>query len=187
MNEDALILGCQKGDRGSQKALYDKYASKMLAICLRYVGDKMEAEDILQEGFMKIFTNFYKYESTGALGGWIRTVMVNTSIEHYRKNKRNIIDLRENDYETVNQSFDEGLIEKLDAKVILGLISKLPEGYRQIFNLYAIEGYKHSEISAMLNISEGTSKSQYSRAKKFLQNLILKKYHIDIHHVERGF
>lgn len=185
MNEDQLILGCKNGEREAQKALYHKYAAKMLAICMRYIGEKMEAEDILQDGFIKIFTHFPKYESTGSLGGWIRTVMVNTAIEHYRKNKRNIIDLTVDKYP--HQAFDEGLIERIDAKQILKMIARLPDGYRQVFNLYAIEGYKHQEIGIMLGISEGTSKSQYARAKKHLQEIILKNYKIDIHHVERGF
>ncbi|MBI3234659.1 MAG: RNA polymerase sigma factor [Bacteroidetes bacterium] len=145
MNEEELILGCKNGDRSSQKALYDKYASKMLAICMRYVGERMEAEDVLQDAFVKI------------------------------------------DEDLPHQAFDEGLIERIDAKAILKIITLLPDGYRQIFNLYAVEGYKHQEIGKMLGISEGTSKSQYARAKKHLQELILKHYKIDIYHVERGF
>lgn len=169
-NEAMIIEGCKNGDRHSQQKLYKLYASKMYAICYRYASGKMEAEDILQEGFVKVFTNLYKYIPSGPFGAWIKTIMVNTAIEHYRKNKRSIIDIRENlpDENPTNSD----VIEQFSVKEILELVNKMPDGYKQIFNLYAIEGYKHFEIGEMLGISEGTSKSQYSRAKKFLQNLI---------------
>lgn len=156
----------------------------MLAVCFRYVGEKMEAEDILQEAFLKIFTHFSKYDGNGSLGGWIRTVVVHTAIEHYRKNKRSLIDF--SDEGLPRMGFDEGTVDRMEARQILLLVSELPDGYRQVFNLYAVEGFKHHEIATMLGISEGTSKSQYARARKFLQDLIYKKLKIDVTHAARG-
>lgn len=170
MDEAQMIEGCKQGDRAAQHKLYKLYASKMFAVCNRYASDRMDAEDILQEGFVKVFTSIGKYLPIGPFGAWVKTIMVNTAIQHYRKNKRSIIE----NFETMpdHGAVDPGVIDRMSSIEVLDLVKKLPEGYRQIFNLYAIEGYKHYEIGEMLGISEGTSKSQYARAKKSLQEMI---------------
>ncbi|MDZ4758117.1 MAG: RNA polymerase sigma factor [Bacteroidota bacterium] len=170
MNEAEMIEGCKRGDRVAQHKLYKLYAGKMFAVCFRYASDRMDAEDILQEGFVKIFNGVAKYLPIGPFGAWVKTIMINTAIQHYRRNKRSIIDSVE--YVPDNSPAEPGIIDSMSVAEVMDLVKKLPDGYKQIFNLYAIEGYKHYEIGEMLGISEGTSKSQYARAKKSLQEMI---------------
>jgi RNA polymerase sigma-70 factor (ECF subfamily) len=168
-NEKEIIEGCIKQNRKAQKMLYDRYASKFLGICMRYAKDKQEAEDILQEGFLKIFERINKYHFAGAFEGWMRRIIVNTAISNYRKNLKyyNHYDISEiTEYDNDNNTQDlEFTLEEM-----LKVIQSLSPGYRIIFNLYAIEGYAHKEIAEMLGIDVSTSKSQYSRAKKIIQN-----------------
>jgi RNA polymerase sigma-70 factor (ECF subfamily) len=185
MSEEEIIEGCKQGNRQAQQRLYNLYKSKLYAVCVRYAANKMEAEDVLQEGFLKIFNNIHKYQFTGAFGAWVKTVMVNTAIEQYRRNKRSIIDVT--DEMPVGAAFDDNIIERMEGRKVLELIQNMPEGYRQVFNLYAVEGYKHHEIGTMLGISEGTSKSQYARGRKFLQDLMSKYYQTESSHVRTGF
>lgn len=168
MNEAQLIAGCLNGDRRAQKELYDSYSRKMMGVCLRYVSDRETARDLLQEGFVKIFTSMHSYAGTGSLEGWMRMIFVNGALEYLRKTDilRNSADIG-----SVNEQLgeDENVISKLSAEELMNLIGKLPDGFRTVFNLYAIEGYSHKEIAEMLHITESTSRSQYVRARQWLQ------------------
>ncbi len=166
-----LIQDCIAGKRASQERLYQLFAPKMFAICLRYASNKANAEDILQEGFIKVFNHLDKYRGDGSFEGWIKRVFVNTSIEYYRKsivNQRFVEIEKVYDYSTK----EESAFNKLAKQDLLNTIQKLPTGYRTVFNMYAIEGYTHKEISNILNISEGTSKSQLARARAMLKKML---------------
>ena len=169
---DDLLEGCKAGNRKMQELLYRHTASKMLAVCMRYARDRMEAEDVLQLGYVKVFQKIDEYRGAGSFEGWIRRVMVNTAIESYRRNLRTLqlVPLDEG-YNEPCTGFD---FSRMGMKDLLGLIQKLSDGYRIVFNMYIIEGYSHKEISAMLGISEGTSKSQLSRARAILKEEIIK-------------
>lgn len=171
--EGQLIHNCIKGERKSQKALYDMYASKLYAICLKYSKNQMDAEDILQEGFVKLFNNLHRFRGDGSFDGWVRRIFVNTAIEHIRR-------------KTLNTTVGEGLensvadkqqngLDNLYEKDIINSSMTLSHGYRTVFNLYAVEGYSHKEIATQLGITESTSKSQFSRAKALLRNIIQNK------------
>jgi RNA polymerase sigma factor (sigma-70 family) len=167
-----LMEGCKAGDRKMQELLYKQTASKMLAVCMRYAKDRMEAEDVLQMGYIKIFQKIKDYRGEGSFEGWIRRIMVNTAIESYRKNLRslNVVPI-EDAYEQPSQGFD---FSSLGMQDLLKVIQKLADGYRMVFNMYIIEGYSHKEIAETLGISEGASKSQLSRARAILQQEIIK-------------
>ncbi|MCX2584918.1 RNA polymerase sigma factor [Pedobacter sp. MR22-3] len=167
-----LMEGCKTGDRKMQELLYRQTAPKMLAVCMRYAKDKMEAEDVLQMGYIKIFQKIKEYRGDGSFEGWIRRVMVNTAIESYRKNLRslNVVDIDEA-YEQPSTGFDFGTLGMQD---LMKVIQKLADGYRMVFNMYVIEGYSHKEIGETLGISEGASKSQLSRARAILKEEIIK-------------
>lgn len=169
---DEIVEGCKLGKRSSQELLYKTYASKMLAVCARYAKDNFEAEDMLQVAFVKIFEKIKDYKGEGSFEGWVRRIMVNTSIEFYRKNARMfpVVDI-DNAPEAPVQ---ENQLSKINMNDLLKIIQKLSPGYRMIFNMYAIEGFSHKEIAAELGISEGTSKSQLARARAILQENILK-------------
>ena len=169
-NEHDLIEGCLLGNPIMQKKLYDQYAPKMFGICLRYAANSEDAKDILQDGFVKVFVNLGKFKGTGSFEGWMRRIFVNTAIEHYRK-KNQLHAISENQEENISNQ-ELSALEALEADDIIRLISELPKGYRTVFNLFAVEGYSHKEIATMMNISEGTSKSQYARAKAWLQEKI---------------
>jgi len=167
-----IVEKCRVYDKKAQKELYDVYSPVLFGICLRYSNSKADAEDILQEGFIKIFTKINNYSGKGSFEGWMRRIVVNTAISHYHKNKKHkeIYDIDE-----IKETEHEGsTFESLDytKEELFSVINNLPEGYRIIFNLYAIEGYKHKEIAIKLNISENTSKSQYSRAKSKLKKML---------------
>ncbi|WP_353132050.1 RNA polymerase sigma factor [Pseudopedobacter sp.] len=168
-----IIEGCQKTDRRFQELLYKMTASKMLGVCMRYAKDKFEAEDILQSGFIKVFKHIHSYKGEGSFEGWIRRIMVNTSIEFYRKNIRmlSVVDIEETNAELVFTEFE---LSSLQAKDLMKLIQTLSEIHRMIFNMYAIEGYSHREIADALGITEGASKVQLSRARAVLKEKIKK-------------
>lgn len=178
--ENDLIEGCIKQDRKCQEMLYRLYSKKMFGVCLGYSKDHSIAKDLLQEGFIRIFNNIHHFKKDGSLEGWIRRVIVNVSIDNYRKSIRlfNTVELNPNDRDA--NLVDDSVLDKINMDDLLRLIQQLPEGYRIVFNLYVIEGYSHKEISEQLQISEGTSKSQLSRAKKYLQEKILKHYDIKL-------
>lgn len=167
-----LIAGCKLGDRQMQQMLYHQTSAKMFTICLRYAKDRMEAEDVLQMGFIKIFKNIKEYRKDGSFEGWMKKIIVNTAIESYRKNKRNLAILAIDDiFEAELTGFD---YNRLGVQDLMNLIQKLADGYRIVFNMYAIEGYSHKEIAQKLGISVGASKSQLSRARAILQQEIIK-------------
>jgi RNA polymerase sigma factor (sigma-70 family) len=169
---DQLIEGCRSGNRKAQELLYKQLASKMLGVCIRYSKDRYEAEDILQVAFVKMFEKIKDYKGEGSFEGWVRRIMVNTSIEFYRKSLRMfpVVDM---EY-APEKAIEENQLSRLNMNDLLGLIKQLSPGYRVVFNMYAIEGYSHKEIAEQLNISEGTSKSQLARARAILQENILK-------------
>lgn len=173
-SERALISRCLDKDPKAQEQLYRRFAPRMYGVCLRYARSKMEAEDILQEGFIKVFNHLKDYRHEGVFEGWIRRTIVNTAINYYKQKSKewNEISLEK---ATETHSFDETAIDKLSAQELLDHIQQLPEGYRIIFNLYVIEGYTHQEIGKILNISENTSKSQLSRARATLQHKITQR------------
>ena len=170
-SDEQLINGCKNGDRLAQRMLYDKYSRKMFGVCLRYCDKKEEAEEILQEGLLKVFQKINDFRGDGGLEGWIRKIIVNTALDHYRKNKNKIVE------EDLKDSESTGVEPNMELRIkdLLGIIRQLPTGFRTVFNLYAIEGYNHAEIGKLLNISEGTSKSQYSRARSYLIKMIEKE------------
>ena len=170
LSEDQLINRCKKQDRAAQKILYDRYAGLMLAICMRYVFERSEAEDILQEGFLKIFLKINEFEGRGSFEGWLKRIFVNTAITHYHKSAKH----NKNHYEIgdVHETkFNKGKYTESEftRDELFSVVNSLPAGYKLVFNLYAIEGYKHKEIGKLLNIDINTSKSQYSRAKKLIR------------------
>ena len=170
ITQEALISGCISGRADYQKILFHKYASTMFAICLRYAPDYHQAEDFLQEGFIKVFNKLHQYANKGSFEGWLRTIFVNYSIEALRKNKK-WYELFPNS-QSPQLVTSTNILDQLATEELLQCIQKLPDGYRTIFNLYVIEGFSHKEVSQMLKISEGTSKSQLSRARTALQNII---------------
>jgi RNA polymerase sigma-70 factor (ECF subfamily) len=167
-SDHELIKGCQKGDRRYQKMLYQKYAPLMYSTCLGYARERSIAQDILQEGFIKVFKNISHFSGTGSLKGWIRKIITNTAIDYFRKNNT-LSNYIVSGAEVENEEVPNHILEQIDSEMIMGKIGELPEGARVIFNLFALEGYTHKEISDRLNISEGTSKSQLNRAKNILK------------------
>ena len=184
MSDIQIIEGCARHDRKSQQVLYDKYSRFLLGVCMRYSTDKTEAEDILQESFLKIFFNISDYSGTGSFTGWLRKVAVNTSITHYHKNLKHRYHIDIDEYVTVETGISSFEEDFFTSDELYKVLNELPSGYRMVFNLYAVEGYKHKEIAEMLNIDTNTSKSQYSRAKAVIRGKleklrILKKSYSD--------
>lgn len=169
--ETDLIQGCLQNNRRYQKELYDRFSGKMYAVCMRYMGNADDAQDVLQDGFIKVYKNLERFRHEGSFEGWMRRIFVNTAIEQLRKNRP-------------NQSLSEteeriempavGAVDRLNEKDLLQLIGELSPGYRSVFNLYVIEGMGHKEIAELLHISEGTSKSQLARARMILQHKVNK-------------
>ena len=172
ISDTDLIQGCINGDRRMQEELYKRFSSKMFAVCLRYAGNSDDAQDILQDGFVKIYKNLSRFRSEGSFEGWIRRIFVNTAIEHLRRRKflKPIDEKAENTlpYKEVT------VLDSLGEKDIMNLISELSPGYRTVFNMYVVEGYTHKEVGDILGISEGTSKSQLARARMILQDKVVK-------------
>lgn len=171
ISESDLIRGCIEGDRRIQEELYRRFAPKMYAVCLRYANNADDAQDLLQEGFIKVYKNLHRFRAEGSFEGWIRRVFVNSSIEHFRKKSAKLTTVSDKEESTIENS-DISALDSLAEKDIIRLIQDLSPGYRTVFNLYAIEGYSHKEIGDKLGISEGTSKSQLARAKAILQKKV---------------
>jgi RNA polymerase sigma-70 factor (ECF subfamily) len=171
LSEEDVIAGCTEGNRECQKALYDRFASKMFSLCLRYAPDYHTAEDLLQEGFVKIYYNIYKYNGSGSFEGWMKRVFINHSIEQLRKVDKHFA---ADDIGNIAESTTSGneIVGKLALDDLMKLVQALPTGYRTVFNLYALEGFSHKEIAEMLEISDGTSKSQLARAKGMLKEML---------------
>lgn len=174
MTEEALLKGCLNNDPVAQRELYNKYSAKMLAVCYRYAHNREDAEDMLQEGFIKVFLQIHTFENRGAFEGWIRRIIVHTCINILKKNKKfnesvdiihaNSIQVREDSVSSIVQ-----------AKQVVECIRMLPIGYRTVLNLYAVEGFSHREIAQMLDVEESTSRSQYTRAKNMLEDILIRK------------
>lgn len=169
-SESDLLEGCRRGDRKMQHELYKRFAPKMFGVCLRYAGNVEEAEDILQEGFIKVFNKISTFRGEGSFEGWIRRIFVNTAIEHFRR-KTYLQPISETEENTIEGKYISAL-DSMAEKDIIQLIQQLSPGYRTVFNMYVVEGYTHKQIAEILGISEGTSKSQLSRAKLILQDMV---------------
>ncbi|HIA36263.1 MAG TPA: sigma-70 family RNA polymerase sigma factor [Flavobacteriales bacterium] len=172
---DKLVAGCAKGDRKCQQIIYEKFYSKMMGVCLRYASNKQEAQDLVHDGFIKVFEKIYKYNYSGSFEGWVRRIMINTSIDHYRKNK-NIFIKENQDFANIEgEEPDQDILSQLRTEDIMKAVQSLSPGYRAVFNLYVVEGYSHKEVSDELGISVGTSKSNLAKAKKNLRQLFIRE------------
>lgn len=174
MTEDAILQGCLKNQAAAQRELYNRYSPKMLAVCYRFAHNREDAEDMLQEGFIKVFLQIHTFQNKGAFEGWIRRIIVHTCINHLKKNKRFNESVDILNANTI-QVREESVPSIVQAKQIVDCIRILPIGYRTVLNLYAIEGYSHKEIAEMLDIEESTSRSQYTRAKQMLEDILVRK------------
>ncbi len=178
MNESEIIKGCLRNDRASQKVLFEFYYDQMFGVCLRYANSETEAKDIVLEGFLKVFVNLNRFNQTGTLEAWIKRIMVNSALDKVRKNKHNYLIVStvyadDTVLEIADEITDEELVLQIDKEEILKAVQQLTPAYRTVFNLYVLEEYTHKEIAEMLDISEGTSKSNLSKAKYNLRkNLI---------------
>lgn len=176
-NLEDIIKGCLSGKRKSQEQLFNLFSDEMYGVCLYYSKDYTEAEDTLHEGFMKVFQKISQFQGKGSLAGWIKRIMINTALEKYRKQTQLYAIGDE-----INSELDiepERITDNLAVQDLLNLVRELSPKYKMVFNLYAIDGYSHKEISEMLGISEGTSKSNLARARNILQEKVKKSYYID--------
>ncbi|MEP7279613.1 MAG: sigma-70 family RNA polymerase sigma factor [Bacteroidota bacterium] len=174
MTEESILKDCLRNDAVAQKELYNRYSPKMLAVCYRFAHNREDAEDMLQEGFIKVFSQIHTFRNQGAFEGWVRRIIVHTCINNLKKNKKfnESVDLI---HATAMQVREESVPSIVQAKQVVECIRILPIGYRTVLNLYAIEGYSHREIGNMLDIEESTSRSQYTRAKQMLEDILVKK------------
>ena len=174
MTEEAILKGCLQNDPAAQRELYNRYSPKMLSVCYRFAHNREDAEDMLQEGFIKIFSQMHTFGNRGAFEGWIRRIIVHTCINILKKNKKfnESVDII---HATGAMVREESVPSIVQAKQIVECIRMLPIGYRTVLNLYAIEGYSHREIGMMLDIEESTSRSQYTRAKAMLEEILVRK------------
>jgi RNA polymerase sigma-70 factor (ECF subfamily) len=182
MDDRQLVKGCLKGKPEAQRELYNRYARPMLGVCYRYTKSLKDAEDVLQDGFVRVFTHIGQFKSEGELGAWIRRIMVNTALNFLKRNRKYRDEMFFGD-QPLHPVTDDNPELKLQAKELADLIRQLPQGYQTIFNLHAVEGFTHVEIGAMLGISDGTSRSQYARARALLVSWI-EKYssHLKMEH-----
>jgi RNA polymerase sigma factor (sigma-70 family) len=175
-----LVQGCLEEDRQCQEILYGRYAGRMYAVCLRYARHELEAQDLMQEGFIRVFDKLGGFRMEGSLEGWIRRIMVHTAINHYR---RKAFQQERFGMEHLPETpVPSSAVEEMGEKELLGLVAELPDGYRMVFNLYAIEGYDHAEIAAMVGCGESTSRSQLAKARRMLQQRIEER----LTHVQTG-
>ena len=172
-SEEEILKGCRKNKRQYQEILYRKYARKMYGICMSYAGNRDMAQDMLQDAFIKVFSNIKKFKMEGSLEGWIRRIVSNTAVDQLRKQTREIRFIVDTDEEN-EEAYEPDVLEKLKAQDVLDIVAELPDGARMIFNLHVLEGYTHREIAKKMNISEGTSKSQFNRARKMLMAMLNK-------------
>src|SRR6476620_998771 len=175
MDHYALVKDCLKGKPAAQRGLYDQFAGLMLSVCYRYTKSMVEAEDVLQEGFVKVFLNLHQYKFEGELGGWMRRIMVTTAINFLKRNARYQTDLLYPDDNLHVVSHESHPELKMEASELAYLVRQLPPGYQTIFNLYAVEGFNHVEIGKILGIKESTSRSQYARSRALLIQWIEQK------------
>ncbi len=166
-----MIAGCVRGNSAAQRMLYEKYAHKMMGVCVRYAENRETARDLLHDGFISLFEKINTYKGDGSFEGWMRRLFINTALMHLRKKDALV---KYSEYSLTERSADFSVLEKLSADELVALIADLPTGFRIVFNLYAVEGYTHSEIAKMLHITESTSRSQYARARSCLQKTVKK-------------
>src|ERR1043165_7553889 len=171
MTEEAILQGCLHNEATAQRELYNRYSPKMLSVCYRFAHHREDAEDMLQEGFIKVFSQIHTFQNKGAFEGWIRRIIVHTCINHLKKFNESVDII----HATSIQVREESVPSIVQAKQVVECIRLLPIGYRTVLNLYAIEGYSHKEIAEMLDIEESTSRSQYTRAKQMLEDILVKK------------
>ncbi len=171
MNELDLIKACIAKDPRAQRILYDKHAPMLMAVCRRYCSSTEEAEDAFQEGFVKIYSKLSEYKYEGSFGGWLRRVMVNTVLDNMRKNKKHAFHEDVNEVPNISSNAHSPL-DEMSAKELMSLLETLPDGYRVVFNMFAIEGYSHKEIADKLDITESTSKSQFLRARTYIKKCL---------------
>ena len=176
LTDKELVSGVLQGSPAHQEALYRQFSMPMFRVILRFARDRAEAEDMLQDGFIRVYRDMSQYRGDGALGGWIRRIMVNTALSHLRRQRDFIRDTA--DFSPFENRFrtEEDFAANLDAQTLLKYLQKLPPGYRAVFNLYAIEGFSHEEIAEQLGISIGTSKSQLFKAREFLKKILDKSF-----------
>ena len=174
-DQQLLIKGCISGDRASQAKLYNLYASKMMGVCMWYARNREEAEEILQDGFMRVFTYMHKFSGKGSFEGWVRTTMLSAALSKYRNKSYHLRPVIQFDSDTHEMSEDVGFISQYDEKELVKLVQTLSPAYRMVFNLYVFEGLKHREIAGALKISESTSKSNLADARKILQASLTEK------------
>jgi RNA polymerase sigma factor (sigma-70 family) len=174
MTEEVMLHGCLNNIASAQEALYSRFSPRMLGVCYRFARNREDAEDMLQEGFIKVFSQIHQFRNQGALEGWIRRIIVHTCINVLKKNKKfaDSVDLIHANSIHLNESNIHSILQ---AKQVVESIRLLPMGYRTVLNLYAIEGFSHKEIAAILDIEESTSRSQYTRAKSMLEDILIKK------------
>ena len=174
MTEELMLAGCIRNNAAAQEALYNRFSPRMLGVCYRFAKNREDAEDMLQEGFIKVFTQIHQYRNEGALEGWIRRIIVHTCINILKKNKKfsESVDIIHANSIHIKEEVIPSIMQ---AKQVVECIRSLPIGYRTVLNLYAIEGYSHKEIAGMLDIEESTSRSQYTRAKAMLEDILIKK------------
>ena len=176
MTDEQLVKLCLQGNASAKERLYNLFAQKMWTVCLRYMKNEEEAQDVLQMGFVKVFKNLHAFNKSGSLDGWVRKIIVNTALDTIRKNKKFENNVQWDQVSYQQEDVSGNVLNKLAAEDLMELINELPTGFRTVFNLYAIEGYSHKEIAEMLGVSESTSKSQYSIAKALLRKIIKEKY-----------
>jgi RNA polymerase sigma-70 factor (ECF subfamily) len=169
-----IIDGCIREDRVAQRILYDKYSKKMLGVCFRYAKDIMEAEDIMQEGFIKVFDKIGSFKHNGSFDGWVRRIMVNTAINKFKARRLDLEYKDEFNFDVEDEICEEP-IDSMGYDELIRVINKLPDGYRTVFNLFAIDGYSHSDIANKLGIKESTSRTQYCKGRRCLIKLMNKK------------
>jgi RNA polymerase sigma-70 factor (ECF subfamily) len=170
--DETILQGCIEGKRNAQYQLYRKFASTMLGVCLRYSNNREAAEDILQEGFLKVFQNIASFRKEGSLEGWIKRIMINHALNQFRKNRKLPFneDIEEiNETEIININEEPAINEMFPVEILLSMIQSLPQGYRVVFNMYVFEDFSHKEIAETLNISENTSKTQLMKARRLLR------------------
>ena len=174
MTEELMLAGCIRNNATAQEALYNRFSPRMLGVCYRFAKNREDAEDMLQEGFIKVFTQIHQYRNEGALEGWIRRIIVHTCINILKKNKKfsDSVDIIHASSVHVKEEMIPSIMQ---AKQVVECIRLLPVGYRTVLNLYAIEGYNHKEIAELLEIEESTSRSQYTRARSMLETILVKK------------
>jgi RNA polymerase sigma factor (sigma-70 family) len=177
-SDQEIIAGCIRCERRFQKALYDRFSSKMYSVCMRYAGDSNKADDLMQEGFIKVYKNIGKFRGEGSFEGWVRRIFVNACIEQFRKNTT-LYAIQETEVKGY-EYYGDNALEQLKEEDILKMVSELSPGYRTVFNMYVIEGFAHKEIGEMLDISEGTSKSQLARARYLLQRKITDRARVNL-------